>query len=306
MGHGVAEGGTPLDLGDVRTFLEVADARGVSPAARRLGITKSIVSRRLARLEQALGVQLLSRTTRGAVLTEAGATFREHAARIAAELDSAQEAISPAGDLRGLLRLTAPLSFGPTRLAPIFAELARRHPLLHVHATYTDRFVDLVGEGFDAAVRIGFLPDSSLVARRVCLIRGQYVASPSYIAAHGAPKTPDDLLSHEALMQGTEIWRFKDRGKPILRHPRGRFKADNGEALLAAALAGLGVAALPDFMIEPHVASGALAPVLKDYPPPDAGLYVVRPPGDLPPRKVRVLTDILIEYFGAGPLRGAT
>ena len=123
-----------MDLGDVRAFLEVADAGGVSPAARRLGVSKSIVSRRLARVEQALGVQLLSRTTHGAVLTEAGATFRGHAARMAAELDSAQEAISPAGDLRGLLRIAAPASFGPTHLAPVFAELARRHPLLHVHA----------------------------------------------------------------------------------------------------------------------------------------------------------------------------
>src|SRR5215831_7770554 len=111
--------------------------------------------------------------------------------------------------------------------------------------------------------------------------------------------------NHEALMQGTEIWKFMNRGRPIVRHPRGRFKADNGEALLAAALAGLGVAVLPDFMIEAHVASGALAPVLAGYPPPDAGLYVVRPPGDLPPRKVRVLTDILLEYFGAGKSRAA-
>ena len=289
----------PLDLGDLRTFLEIAEAGGVSPAARRLGVSKSIVSRRLARVEQALGVQLLSRTTRGAVLTDAGATFGEHAARIAAELDSAQEAISPTGHLRGLLRIAAPMSFGPT-LAPVFAELARRHPQLHVRAAYSDRFVDLVGEGFDAAVRLGFLTDSSLVARRICAIHGKYVASPSYIAAHGAPKTPDDLRSHEALMQGTEIWRFVNRGKPILRHPRGRFKADSGEALLAAALAGLGVAALPDFIIAPHVASGALTPVLTDYPLPDRGLYVVRPPGGLPQRKVRVLTDIVLEYFGAG------
>jgi DNA-binding transcriptional LysR family regulator len=287
-----------VDLEDVRTFLEVADAGGVSPAARRLGVSKSIVSRRLVRLEEALAVQLLSRTTHRAALTEAGATFREHAARIAAELDSAQEAISPEGDLRGLLRIAAPLSFGPMHLAPVFAELARRHPLLHVHAAYSDRFVDLVGEGFDAAVRMGFLPDSSLVARRICAIHGKFVASPVYIAAHGAPQTPDDLLSHQALMQGTETWRLMDHSKTILLHPRGRFKADNGEALLAAALAGLGVAALPDLMIKPHVASGALAPGLTNYPPPDAGLYVVRPPGDFSPRKVRVLTDILLEYFG--------
>jgi DNA-binding transcriptional LysR family regulator len=289
-----------VDLEDLRAFVEVADAGGVSPGARRLGLSKSIVSRRIARLEDALGVQLLSRTTRGAVLTEAGATFREHAVRVAAELDAAQDTISPEGDVRGLLRIAAPLSFGPTHLAPVFAELARRHPMLHVHAAYSDRFVDLANEGFDVAVRVGFLPDSNLVARRICVIQGKYVASPSYVTTHGAPKTPDDLLSHEALMQGTEIWRFINRGKLIVRRPRGRFKADNGEALLAATLAGLGVAALPDFLIEPHVASGALAPVLTDYAPPDAGLYVVRPPGDLTPRKVRVLTDLLIEYFGSG------
>jgi DNA-binding transcriptional LysR family regulator len=288
-----------VDLEDLRTFVEVADAGGVSPGARRLGVSKSIVSRRLARLEQALGVQLLSRTTRGAVLTEAGATFREHAIRVAAELDAAQEAISPEGDVRGLLRIAAPLSFGPTHLAPVFAELARRHSLLHVHAAYSDRFVDLVGEGFDAGVRVGHLADSHLVARRICAIRGQFVASPEYIAAHGAPVAPDDLLNHECLMQGTEAWRFSARGKTVVLRPRGRFKADNGPALLAAARAGLGIAALPDLLIEPHTASGELIPVLGDFPPPEGGLYVVRPPGVAPPRKLRVLTEILVEHFGS-------
>ena len=288
-----------MDLDDLRTFVEVADAGGVSPGARRLGISKSIVSRRLARLEEALGVQLLARTTRGAALTMAGASFREHAARIMSEINTAQEAILPEGDVRGLLRVAAPLSFGPTHLAPVLAELARRHPLLHVHAAYSDRFVDLVGEGFDVAVRLGILPDSSLVARRICAIHGKFVVSPDYLAAHGAPQTPDDLLSHEALMQGTESWRLVDRGKPIVLRPRGRFKADNGAALLAAALAGLGVAALPDFLIDAHVDSGALIPVLSNYPLPEAGMFVVRPPGDFPTRKVKVLTDILVEYLAA-------
>ena len=286
-----------MDLEDLRTFVEVADAGGVSPGARRLALSKSIVSRRLARLEEALGVQLLSRTTRGAALTEAGKSFREHAARIMSEINTAREAISPEGDVRGLLRVAAPLSFGPTHLAPVLAELARRHPLLHVHAAYSDRFVDLVGEGFDVAVRLGILPDSNLVARRICAIHGKFVVSPDYLAAHGAPQTPDDLLSHEALMQGTESWRLVDRGRPIVLRPRGRFKADNGAALLAAALAGLGVAALPDFLIDEHVDSGALIPVLSNYPLPEAGMFVVRPPGDFPTRKVKVLTDILVEYF---------
>ena len=243
------------------------------------------------RLEEALGVQLLSRTTHGAALTEAGATFREHAARIVAELETAQEAISPVGDLRGLLRIAAPLSFGPMQLAPVFAKLALRHPMLHVHAAYSDRFVDIVGEGFDAAVRIGFLPDSSLVARRICVIYGKYVASPSYIAAHGAPQTPDDLLKSRSVDAGNgNLAIYKSRQVALLR-PRGRFKADNGEALLAAAVAGLGVAALPDLMVETHIAAGLLTPVLRDHPPPEAGIFVVRPPGDFPPRKVKVLVN---------------
>jgi len=151
------------------------------------------------------------------------------------------------------------------------------------------------------AIRLGYLPDSDLVARRICAIRGKFVASPAYIAAHGEPMTPADLLAHEALMQGTEPWRATERGKVALVHPRGRVKADNGAALLATALAGLGIAALPNFLIAPHIASGALKPVLAQHPPPEAGLFVVRPAGAFTPRKVRVLTDILIEYFGDRP-----
>lgn len=287
-----------LDIEDLQTFVEVADAGGVSAAARRLGVSKSIVSRRLFRLEADLGVQLLARTTRGAALTEAGATFRDHAARVCTEIDIARETILPAEDLRGRLRIAAPLSFGPTDLAPVFAELARRHPLLHVHACYSDRFVDLIGEGFDCAVRVGYLPDSNLIARRVGPIHGKLVASPDYIKAHGAPETPDELLGHQALMQGTETWQFVDGDKTISVHPQGRFKADNGTALAIAAVAGLGIAWLPACLTESYVASGALVAVMTRYPPPTAGVFVVRPPGQHPARKVRVLTELLIEHFG--------
>jgi DNA-binding transcriptional LysR family regulator len=286
-----------FDLDDLRTFVEVADAGGLTPAARRLGLSKSIVSRRLVRLEEDLGVQLLSRTTRGAALTEAGATFREHAARVAIELDAARDALAPKGDLRGRLRVAAPLTFGPTHVAPVLAELARRHPQLQVHAAYADRFVDLIGEGFDAAIRVGYLADSNLVVRRVAPLRGKFVASPEYIRIHGAPVTPEDLVHHQALMQGTETWRMVVNGKTIPVGVRGRFKADNGEALLAAALAGLGIASLPDFLIDQHVATGALVPVLVDTPPPEGGIYIVRPPGDFPPRKVRALIEIMTERF---------
>jgi DNA-binding transcriptional LysR family regulator len=287
-----------LDLEDLQTFVEVADAGGVSPAARRLGLSKSIVSRRLFRLEDELGIQLLARTTRGAALTEAGVTFREHAARICAELDAARETILPAGDLRGRLRIAAPLSFGPTHLAPVLAELAKKHPLLQVHTSYGDRFVDIVAEGFDAAVRVGYLADSNLVARRVGPIFGKLVASPDYVKANGAPETPDELLSHEALMQGTETWHFIDGDKTVGVNPRGRFKADNGTALAAAAVAGVGIAYLPDFLTDQYIASGALVSVMTRFPLTEAGIFVVRPPGAHPARKVRVLTELLIEHFG--------
>ena len=287
-----------MDFEDLRTFVDVADAGGVSSAARRLGVSKSIVSRRLFRLEAELGVQLLARTTRGAALTEAGVTFREHAARVCSEIDIALETIMPAGELRGRLRLAAPLSLGPTHLAPVFAEMARRHPLLHVHTSYSDRFVDIIAEGFDCAIRVGYLNDSNLIARRVGPVHGTLVASPAYIREHGAPEAPDELLAHQALMQGTETWQFTDGDKTVSIHPQGRFKADNGTALAAASVAGLGIAWLPDHIIKGYLDSGALVQVMTRYPVPTGGLFVVRPPGQHSTRKVRVLTDRLIECFG--------
>lgn len=290
-----------MDIEELQTFVEVADAGGISPAALRLGVSKSIVSRRLARLEAELGVQLLSRTTRGAALTEAGAAFRDHAARACAEIDLARDTLVPAGALRGRLRIAAPLSFGPTHFAPVLAEMARRHPQLHIHTCYSDHVVDLIGSGYDCAIRLGYLEDSNLMARRVGPVYGTTVASPAYIAAHGAPETPDELLSHQALMQGTEAWHFMDGDRTVSVRPQGRFKADNGTALVAAALAGLGIAYLPNGLMHEYLVSGALVPVMTRYPPPPAGAYVVRPPGQHPARKIRVLTDLLVEYFDTRP-----
>ena len=292
-----ATGNTKLDTDDLTTFVEVADAGGVLAAARRLGVSKSIVSRRLVRLEAELGVQLLVRTTRGAALTEAGVTFRDHADRVSTEIDLARETILPAGDLRGRLRVAAPLSFGPTHFAPVLADMARRHPRLQIHSSYSDRFVDLIAEGFDCAIRVGYLQDSNLIAKRVGPIYGKLVASPDYIEAHGSPETPEELVDHQALMQGTEAWRFTDGDKIVTIQPHGRFKADNGAALTAAAAAGLGIAWLPDCLTHEYVASGALVPVMTRYPPPPAGAYVIRPPGKHPARKIRILTELLTEYF---------
>ncbi len=286
-----------MDIEDLRTFVEVADAGGVSPAARRLGVSKSIVSRRLVRLEAELGIQLLARTTRGAALTEAGSTFRDYAAKACSEIDLAKETILPASDLRGRLRIAAPLSFGPTHFAPVLAEMARRHPQLHVHTCYSDLFVDLVAGGFDCAIRVGYLQDSNLIARRVGPLYGKLVASPDYVAAHGSPETPEDVVAHEALMQGTETWKFMEGDQIVTVHPRGRFKADNATALVAAAAAGLGIAWLPDGITDEYVAAGRLVPVMTRYPPPPAGIYVVRPPGRHPVRTVRILTELLIECF---------
>lgn len=287
-----------MDIEDLRAFVEIADAGGVTSGARRLGVSKSVASRRLARLEQELGVQLVARTTRGAGLTEAGVSFRDHAAKVCAEIDAARDAIHPTGEVLGLLRISAPLTFGCTHLAPVLAKMARLHPLLHVHTYYTDRFVDLVAEGFDCAIRVGWLRESNLMARRVGPLHGSLVASPLYVETHGSPESPDDLLLHEALMQGTETWRFLDGAETVAVHVHGKFKADSGTALLAAAVEGVGIACLPDLITEGHVASGALVRLMTRYPPPTAGIYVVRPTSPHPVRKVRILTEMLIECFG--------
>ncbi|WP_082012365.1 LysR family transcriptional regulator [Belnapia sp. F-4-1] len=291
-----------MDIEELRTFVQVADAGGVTHAARRLGVSKSIVSRRLARMEADLGVQLLARTTRGAVLTEAGLTFRSHATKVCTEIDIAKEAISSAGSLRGLLRVTAPLTLGVKYFAPVLASLACRYPELHIHACYTDRFLDLVAEGFDCAIRCGRLADSSLRARRVGHMCAKYVASPAYIDKHGSPETPEEMMHHQALMQGTEIWLTMDGDKLIEMRPNGRFKGDSALALVSAALAGLGIAKLPVPSIEEHLASGALVPVMTRYPVPVQGIFVVRPPGAHAPRKVRVLTEMLRSCARLKPL----
>lgn len=286
-----------LDIDDLRTFVEVADAGGVSSAARRLGVAKSIISRRLLKLETQLGVQLLARTTRGAAVTEAGAALREYAARIVAEFDAARDAIVPDGDLRGRFRIAAPISYGPTHIAPVLAEMGRRHPLLHIHASYSDRIVDLIGEGFDCAIRVGHLQSSNFIAKRVGSIHGKLVASPGYVSTHGAPEAPHEILAHESLMQGAETWRFMDGQKSIMVNPQGRFKADNPVALAAAAVAGLGLGYLSDSVIDEHIKSGALVSVMHRYPPVPAGIYIVRPQSQHPARKIGVLTDILVDWF---------
>lgn len=291
-----------MDIEELRTFVEVADAGGVTAAALRLGVSKSIVSRRLARLEADLGTQLLARTTRGAALTEAGITFRDYAAQVCGAIDIARETILPAGALRGRFRIAAPLTFGPTHFASVIADMARQNPELQIQTCYSDRFVDLVADGFDCAIRVGHLSDSSMMARLVGWTTAKYVAAPAYIEEHGSPETPDEFVAHEVVMQGTESWPVKDGGKIVLMRPQGRFQADNAVALVAAALAGIGLAGLPEALITEHLASGALVEVMPRYPLPRLGIYVVRPPGQHPARKIHVLTEMLIECFAESAL----
>ena len=199
----------------------------------------------------------------------------------------------------GLLRIAVPLSFGLRHVAPLLAELATRHPKLRIDAAYAERAVDLIAEGFDAAVRLGRLKDSSLIARRIAPIRRAVVASPGYLARHGCPETPGDLARHEFLMRpdqsNSAVWQFRAGQRLISVRPEGRFKADNGEAILQAAIAGLGIAACPPSWFRPAIESGALVPLLPNYPLTEAGLFLVRPPGSPVPGKVRALTDLLLE-----------
>lgn len=288
-----------MDIEELRTFVEVADAGGVTAAARRLGLSKSIVSRRLARLEESLGIQLLARTTRGAGLTEAGAIFRDHAADICGEIDKAEEQLRPAGDLRGRLRIAAPLTFGSTHFAPVITALAQQNPDLHVHSCYSDHMVDLVAEGFDCAIWYGRREQSALPTTRVGPMSAVYVASPAYIAEHGAPETPEEMNVHKALL-GTEVWAAMKGDRLIEMRPNSRFQADAGIALVPAALAGLGIAGLPLPAVEEYIVSGQLLPVMTRYPIPELAIYVSTPPTDQSvSRKVDVLTQLLIARFGA-------
>ena len=290
---------------DLRTFVEVVESGGLNRAAARLGVSKSIVSRRITRLEADLGTRLLSRSTRGISPTEAGIEFKARCDRILAELEEAREAVAQQGrSVRGRLRLSAPLSFGVRHLVPVLADLARAHPDLEIDVSYTDRVVDLIGERFDAAVRIGSLRDSSLVVRRIAPVHAVLVASPDYLARHGRPGMPQDLAAHECLIYTASLvpeWQFQSGKRRISIRPEGRLRSDSGEAILQWAMAGLGIANAPSFLVSDAIESGALEPLLLDYPQPEFGIHIVRPPGSHVPGKVRVLIDTLVERFGGTP-----
>lgn len=292
-------------LDDMRCFVEVVECGGFNRAAIWLGVSKSIVSRRIARMEADLGTRLLSRTTRGISPTEAGLELKARSERVIAEFDEARDAVARhGGAVVGCLRLSAPLSFGVRHIAPILAELAECHPRLEIDVSFSDRIVDLIGERFDAAIRIGTLRDPSLVARRVAPAQSLLVASPAYLARHGQPATPADLMAHECLLytgRADPDWRFRAGKRWIAIRPAGRLRSDNGETLVAWAVAGLGIAKVPTFLLAEALESGALLPILGDYPAPEYGIHVVRAPGPNVPSKVRVLIDLLVQRFGGEP-----
>lgn len=293
------------ELESLRLFVEVVDSGGFNRAAHRLGVSKSVVSRRIAQMESALGVRLLSRTTRGISLTDAGAEFKARAERILSDYDEAREAVAlRGGEVVGLLRLAAPLSFGVRHVAPVLADLAARHPRLELDVSYSDRLVDIIGERFDAAIRIGTMEDSALVARRIAPVRAVVVASPDYLERHGRPATPADLAGHACLLytgSRQADWPFRSGKRLVSVRPQGRLRSDSGEAIVQWALAGQGVAMVPTFLVPDEIAGGALVPLLLDFPSPEFGVYVVRPPGSYVPGKVRVLIDTLVERFSGPP-----
>lgn len=288
-------------------FASVAAAKSFSAAARQLGLSKSAVSKHISRLERALGARLLHRTTRKLSLTEAGAALVDRAARILAELEAAELDVGRVLEApRGILRVSAPMSFGQRHIAPMIPELLAKYPELRVELALSDRFVELIDERFDCAVRIARLPDSSLVARRLAPARRVVCGTPAYFARHGVPRRPAELLQHNCLeytyLAATGGWPFAPPGGRLRAVPvRGNFATNNGEALRAAALAGLGVALIPTFIAGDDLRDGRLQAVLTEFETWQASIYLVHPPSRPVPAKVRALTELLARRCGPRP-----
>ena len=292
------------DYDDVKCFLAVAESGGLGRAAQRLATSKSGVSRRITRLEEQVGARLLTRNARGVMLTEAGEALRRRAGSAFEELDGALlDAGRSQEELTGLLRITAPIAFGATHLAPMLSEFMNVHPRLSLELSLGDRRVDILGEGFDVAVRMGALPDSALIARRIAPLRLAVLASPGYLARRGTPARPRDLADHDCIVYTIpdgDVWRFREGGRFTSVRVAGRFRSDNPEAMRAAAVGGHGIAGLPTYMLGTEIADGKLVPLLTAYPVADAGLYAVRSPGR-PPAKTRAFIDALATRFGPEP-----
>ncbi len=291
----------------LEAFVKVAETQSFSEAARRLRSSKSAVSRNVGALESELGARLFNRTTRSLKLTEAGRAYFERVSRILADLDDADHALGQLqASPRGRLMVSAPMSFGFLHLAPALPTFLARFPEVDVDLSLNDRYVDVVDEGFDVALRIGALPDSSLMARRIVPIRRTLCASPDYFRRRGTPQTPEDLKGHECLRNSnvarTQEWRFVDpEGKPSLVAVSGRVSANNGDAIRVMALAGAGVAHLPTFIVGGGLRAGALVSALDRFVSQDIAMSAVYPHARHLSPKVRAFVDFLVERFGRRP-----
>lgn len=293
----------PLDeLTSMAVFARVVESRSFSEAARRLGLSKSAVSKRIARLEDSLGAPLLVRTTRRLALTEAGSAFYEHCSRIVSEAEEARSKIGEAGSVpRGLLRVNAPVTLSEMYLAQVMPRFLERHPDVRVEMTTDDRFVSVIDDGYDVVIRIAALEDSSLIARKLAGDRRVVCASPSYLERAGAPERPQDLLQHNCLRYANltvrDEWQFRGPEGRISVSVRGNFQANNGTLLKQAAIEGLGLAMIPGFMVQDALADGRLTCVLTDFDMPDHDIHAMYAQRRHVSPKVRAFVDYLVEAF---------
>lgn len=296
------------DLSRIRAFVQVFDAGGFSAAARQHGRSKALLSKYVTDLEDYLGVRLMNRTTRKLSLTEAGEVYYREASQLLQQLDELDATISDqTAEPRGLVRISAPRNLGETALAPAIFAFMAKNPMVTIDLRLEDRFVDLVEEGIDVALRIAVLADSSLIARKISDIRMVVCASPALLAKHGTPATGEALRSLPCIldtnMAGHTNWRFSDKGRHYSVHVSGPVRVNSPVAAVEAALAGLGFAAVPFYVAEPLIAAGRLVPVLEDQMLDGASLQAVYPHRRHLAGKVRALIDHLVKWFEVQPVR---
>lgn len=270
-----------MQIEDLRIYVAVIQAGNFTAAAEQLMLSKQYVSRRIAALEESLGARLLNRNTRKLSVTDNGQIFAQHAQRILDDVQEAEQAVSGRQQvLQGSFRLSVPMSFGISHLSPYIAEFLSQHPGLQFQVELADRYVDMVGEGFDMAIRIGTLPDSSLIAKRLGVFRRVICGSPSYIQGAGAPREPEDLLQHACLRYGRESqtgWELFNGDQRKVMAVQGPMVSNNGEMLRDAAVAGLGLILLPEFIVAPAIARGELMTVLDAWQPASLNLNSLYP-----------------------------
>ncbi|AOZ09465.1 LysR family transcriptional regulator [Cupriavidus malaysiensis] len=295
-------------IGDIGLFLRVLDLGSISAAARSLDLSAAVASQRLKRLEADLGVRLLHRTTRRLHPTPEGSLLAEQGRALVDDLEALGSSLRGAGTgVSGTLRVTTSASFGRLYISPLLPEFLAAHPALRIHVNLSDHVMDLVSSGFDLAVRIGALEDSSLVARKLAPNRRLLCASPDYLRRRGRPRVPQDLAKHDCLLltghQGRQdVWRFQgDGGAEIAVPVDGRIEANTGELLADAAVAGLGIALHSVWHVWRELESGQLEPVLPEFPLPETGIYAVMPQRRLMPPRVRAFIDFLEARFGTQP-----